>query len=469
MTLCQLLWPPRRTARGVATEATGGLIGEGGSFVRGTHPRGETSVTPSNSTQKSPKAPLKTNQPFSFEAPSLLRTASIAVGGSTAELHILSGASQFWSCLLALKSVLRFIHQVSVAIHSDGTLTRQHERVFREHFPGVRLISKEVADEAVGLALEDFPNCREFRSQNVVLAQVFDYSLLSMTNKIIAMDSDILFLGRPGEVIDWIKRDQHRSLYSFEPLPFSPLIDRIYITQLHSHGFKFAPHLCGGFICTYRELLNLPLLEQYCEYVKAKCTDRFYRAQTMSALLVAQEDWALLPSSYQNFSEFADDPVPLMRHYWLSNMDRRNWKTYTTDAWRILGELNTSRVAATLKKIKILIGAPYDLYGRWEDGWMAPYGAIEVLRVTNTILTLTVEIPGWLPFIFPVCIKAVQNDRQIAILRAEAPGTYTLNVPLTRLGVVEFLADQWFIPARLGMSSDKREICYRILRQSETE
>lgn len=411
----------------------------------------------------SSKLLLNGQKSYSFSAPSLLRTPSVVLGESKAELHVLAGASQFWNCLLALKSLLRFVRHISIAIHSDGTITDEHAEIFRKHFPGVRLISRQVADKLVGTALKDFPSCREFRSKNVVMSQVFDFLILSRTERVIAMDSDVIFFDWPEEVIDWINNDKMRSLFTFEPLPFCPRIERLYITQLYSHGFKFAPHLCGGFICMFRELLNLPLLEKYCEYVKANCTDRLYRAQTMNALLLAQRDWMILPASYQNFSEFINDPSPVMRHYWLSNMDGPNWTSYIAEANRILRELSTSRISAALRKFKRLSRERYEFHGLAGDGWMSPYGIIRVVDPATKILKLTLEIPAWMPFKFPVFIKAIQNERQIAILEVTAPGIHTLSVPLTASGIIELCADQWFIPAELGVSVDKRQLCYRVL------
>jgi glycosyltransferase involved in cell wall biosynthesis len=120
------------------------------------------------------------------------------------------------------------------------------------------------------------------------------------------------------------------------------------------------------------------------------------------------------------------------------------------------------RIATALRKLKGLMQEPYEFYGRAGDGWMAPYGIIRVLDPKPKSLKLDLEIPGWLPFKFPVSIKAVQNDRQIALLRASAPGYPTLTVPLTQSGIIELSADQWFVPAELGLSPDDRWLCYRV-------
>src|SRR5262245_18410494 len=97
--------------------------------------------------------PREDHQAFHFSAPSLLHTPPLTLENSVAELHNLAGGRQFWSCLLALKSLVRFVSRIGITIHSDGTLTDKHATLFRDHFPGVRVIPKNFADDVVGLAL----------------------------------------------------------------------------------------------------------------------------------------------------------------------------------------------------------------------------------------------------------------------------------------------------------------------------
>jgi hypothetical protein len=120
----------------------------------------------------------------------------------------------------------------------------------------------------------------------------------------------------------------------------------------------------------------------------------------------------------------------------------------------------SSRLASLLRGIQGL--APYEVHGRAKDGWMAPDGIIRVLDPKPTSLHFDLEIPGWLPFRFPVSITATQNGRQIARLQASAPGHRTLAVPLSEAGIIELAADQWFVPAELGFSPDERWLCYRV-------
>jgi hypothetical protein len=112
---------------------------------------------------------------------------------------------------------------------------------------------------------------------------------------------------------------------------------------------------------------------------------------------------------------------------------------------------------------KIMPKKTHEFYGIAEDGWMTPDGLIRLSGSEPKTVTLFLEIPGWLPFEFPLKIRAVQKNLEIATLEAVAPGHYRLDVPLTQEGLVVLSADQWFVPKELGISDDPRKLCYRVV------
>jgi hypothetical protein len=108
----------------------------------------------------------------------------------------------------------------------------------------------------------------------------------------------------------------------------------------------------------------------------------------------------------------------------------------------------------------------YEICGRHEDGWMSPDSTIDVFEIKPGKLTLELEIPPWLPFKFPLSIKAVQDDEEIAVLHASKPGYRKLRINVREPGVIELSANQWFVPQKLGVSPDTRQICYRVRNDS---
>lgn len=258
-----------------------------------------------------------------------------------AEIHSLVSHRHLEIYLLAIRSFLRFYDRVRVVVHDDGTMDEQDIRVLEDRIRNATVVRRREADRVAEEYLRGHPSCLRFRRKQILTAQVFDFPRLAETRKIIALDSDILVLRYPAEVVHWIEGETGEILYAYEENPRSPRIGKRNITLEASTPFRFAPHLCGGFVCTYAEIFDLDLIERYCSYVLANCHDRLYRAQTIAALCAANSPYRArpLPSTYQNLPHFRAEPEPVLRHYFLS---LSRWKPYLRDARAVLGEMETA-------------------------------------------------------------------------------------------------------------------------------
>jgi hypothetical protein len=125
----------------------------------------------------------------------------------------------------------------------------------------------------------------------------------------------------------------------------------------------------------------------------------------------------------------------------------------TSNDARILGVPISSIASRSIK-------SPFELYGHWQDGWAAPSTIIHAFEPTTARLNL--EIPPWLPFHFPVVIKANQDGRELAATEASMPGCQHLDLSVDRAGIIKLSADQWFVPSSLGISPDERQLSYRV-------
>ncbi|MBN1378515.1 MAG: hypothetical protein JXA04_04710 [Gammaproteobacteria bacterium] len=105
-------------------------------------------------------------------------------------------------CLLAVKSFLRFYDNVRVTLQDDGSLTPGDITKFEHHIPGVAVLSRSDADKKIERLLNQ--ELFDMRSHDVSFLKLLDVNLLFDGRKIVA-DSDILFLRRPTEIIDWIE------------------------------------------------------------------------------------------------------------------------------------------------------------------------------------------------------------------------------------------------------------------------
>lgn len=258
-----------------------------------------------------------------------------------AEIHSLVSHRHLEVFLLAIRSFLRFYDRVRVVVHDDGTMDEHDVRLLEDCIRNVRVVRRKEADPIVEESLRSHPSCLHFRRKQILTAQVFDFPRFAEARKIVALDSDILVLRHPAEVVGWIEGETGEILYAYEENPRSPRIRKKNITLDPATPFRIAPHLCGGFVCTYAEIFDLDLIERYCSYVLANCHDRLYRAQTIAALCAANSPYRArpLPPAYQNLPHFRAEPEPVLRHYFLSLF---RWEPYLRDARAVLGEMETA-------------------------------------------------------------------------------------------------------------------------------
>ena len=92
-----------------------------------------------------------------------------------------------------LGSLMRFSHDpVQLVLHEDGSLTRDDVEKLSESLPGVQIVYRRFADEAVNERLTHYRNCREYRHQQPYALKLLDVPLLSHGD-IAYCDTDVLF------------------------------------------------------------------------------------------------------------------------------------------------------------------------------------------------------------------------------------------------------------------------------------
>ncbi|MCH2213510.1 MAG: hypothetical protein MK110_19605 [Fuerstiella sp.] len=239
---------------------------------------------------------------------------------SPSELHTLVDHQHLWTFALGAKSLLRFVDNLAIVLHDDGSLTEEDQVLIREHIPGLRIITRQEADERMDRVLDPYPFCRQFREKNRVMAQVFDFPQFTAGKRLITFDSDILFHSRPDEVLDWLTDDTAQVLFDEEVSPVCPQIHGVDITIRQDIPFGFVETLSGGFVCGFPAMYELSQIEEYCRFVLKNCHQQLYRSQTITAMSAAHSVFTprSLPQTYQNPHSFAAGPV--MRHYRFSRL-----------------------------------------------------------------------------------------------------------------------------------------------------
>ncbi|MDL1974307.1 MAG: hypothetical protein LWX55_05925 [Deltaproteobacteria bacterium] len=175
-----------------------------------------------------------------------------------AEIRVLTNDSNVNMTILALKSFLRFFNEVNVFIHDDGTVTNESKEKITKHIIGSKVISLGEADNLIKnnrklwkLRQEAFAY---FQFMPITVHKLFDLYTLSAENKLIMMDSDILFLQEPTEVLEWIRNDENINLYA-RPYLRNLVIDDSVLEEKFGH-LDVIKKFNSGLLCMRKDLVK---------------------------------------------------------------------------------------------------------------------------------------------------------------------------------------------------------------------
>lgn len=120
-----------------------------------------------------------------------------------------------------VKSFLRYTQNVDVVAQDDGTLANKHIKEIEAHIKGVKIFRKNemldlIREEAGADLLTLLPG--EDAYLDLISVKIMYLKFLNVIfrfngRKVIIVDSDILFLKRPNEIIDWIEQPYSYDFY----------------------------------------------------------------------------------------------------------------------------------------------------------------------------------------------------------------------------------------------------------------
>jgi len=131
------------------------------------------------------------------------------------EVHVLVCRQDVNMCLLAIKSLLKYVNNLSVIVHDDGSLGEDGRKRIADHIRGVKLISRAKADLELREVLPD--DMWQARQKHIFLMKLFDFNYFNNAGKTVLLDSDIVFVAEPDEIVKWCRSDGDRSFYNSDP------------------------------------------------------------------------------------------------------------------------------------------------------------------------------------------------------------------------------------------------------------
>src|SRR5262249_43409374 len=127
--------------------------------------------------------------------PRILQTRPVhETTDSTCEIHALTRSEDFLDLVWCLKSFYHFSERrYKLCVHDDGSLLPDQRAALRTHFPTARLVDRALADQKVLSLLAPYPISLEFRRRNILAPKVFDFVTYLEAERMLIIDSDVLF------------------------------------------------------------------------------------------------------------------------------------------------------------------------------------------------------------------------------------------------------------------------------------
>lgn len=228
------------------------------------------------------------------------------------EIHALTSATDWLNLIWALKS---FYHSAdrryALCIHDDGTLTDEELALLQRHFPQGRLVRRDCSDKEVSEWLAAYPRCREFRRSNHLAPKVLDFARYLESDRLLLLDSDVLFFGPPTELLRRIDAPDYRLNCVNRDVNSAYTVDAELVRE--RLGLELLPRFNSGLGLIHRDSLRREWIEEFLA-LPGILSHSWRIEQTLFALCSSRFGVELLPSEYDVHLDGGPASAPC-RHY----------------------------------------------------------------------------------------------------------------------------------------------------------
>lgn len=229
--------------------------------------------------------------------PRILNTPPVAgLTDHTCEVHVLTSASDWLNLVWALKSFYRFSERrYALCIHDDGTLPATAVSALRTHFPDARIIDRATADQRAQQQLDGYPRSQALRQSNPLSLKLFDFVEWLKSDRMLLIDSDVLFFRRPDALLARIEDSGYRKNTVNEDVATALTLSLDDIRRLT--GLEVPERFNSGLGLIHKASLRLEWMEEF--LALPGILGYWWRVeQTLYALISARFGTELLPADY---------------------------------------------------------------------------------------------------------------------------------------------------------------------------
>ena len=240
-------------------------------------------------------------------------------GNADVDVCMLCGHKQLDMGIAASWSLLRFTPDWRLIVFSDGTLRQEDEKMWRSIVPSLQVWHRHEVGALVEQRVSDYPLLQELWSHNCYSSQLLDAHLVGSSSRLLLMDTDVLCLRYPAELMERLRSDHPQIAWNGGRM-------NGYCAPKHNLdaclGCPLPDYVNAGLLVTPRfASLHFSVMERILAPISAAMNDPGW----MSHALLAQTVYAAMvplcfPSSsifsrdYAVCNFFAKNPA-VMRHY----------------------------------------------------------------------------------------------------------------------------------------------------------
>jgi hypothetical protein len=243
--------------------------------------------------------------------PQILATVPVTgTSDRTCEIHVLTSSGDWLNLLWALKSFYaRSGRHYALCIHDDGTLDAFAQDALKLAFPNARLISRREADARVEPRLAACPRSQALRATNTLALKVFDFPAFLEAERMMILDSDVLFFSEPHALLTALETSPRNTLnrdwrygYTIDLAAVSPML-----------GFELPSLINSGLGLLHRASMRLDWIEEFLG-LPGILSHPHQIEQTLIALCSAKFGFDMLPEEYDVHTGPRRPRIPC-RHY----------------------------------------------------------------------------------------------------------------------------------------------------------
>ncbi|MDN5354489.1 MAG: hypothetical protein PWQ09_1245 [Candidatus Cloacimonadota bacterium] len=197
---------------------------------------------------------VKYNRKFFFRC--IHKTPPIACEKSAkVSIHSLVCHMDLEMYLLAVKSFLRFYPKVQIIAHSDSSLSADDITKLRKHIPNIDVIDEtnKLWQHSLNRVKNDFVAKGH---SNLLLIKLF-LPFFCKSERLIILDTDIIFINRPDEVISWIENNSQHLTPLYNKDKYDTLRDAKTSLMKEFNISELPPNLNSGFICMQNDVTKM--------------------------------------------------------------------------------------------------------------------------------------------------------------------------------------------------------------------